>query len=109
MTPSKPTGTYSPDWADIAMKVKRDAGWKCERCGHGHDPGHGYALTVHHLDGDKANNQRWNLAALCQRCHLSIQGKVIMAQGWMLEHSDWMVPHVVGMLAAIRAGDYRPR
>ncbi|GAH88897.1 unnamed protein product, partial [marine sediment metagenome] len=27
-------------------------------------------LTVHHLDGNKANCEDWNLAALCQRCHL---------------------------------------
>lgn len=33
-------------------------------------------LTVHHLDGDKLNCRWWNLAALCQRCHLSIQGRV---------------------------------
>lgn len=28
-------------------------------------------LTVAHLDRDKDNNRFWNLAALCQRCHLS--------------------------------------
>lgn len=29
-------------------------------------------LTVAHLDGNKDNNDYDNLAALCQRCHLSI-------------------------------------
>lgn len=28
-------------------------------------------LTVHHIDADKTNNQRSNLVALCQRCHLN--------------------------------------
>src|SRR5262245_6663119 len=37
-------------------------------------------LTVHHLTGDKADCRWWNLAALCQRCHLSVQGRVNMAQ-----------------------------
>jgi len=27
-------------------------------------------LTVHHRDGQPENNQRGNLIALCQRCHL---------------------------------------
>jgi len=28
-------------------------------------------LTVHHIDADKSNNDRSNLVALCQRCHLA--------------------------------------
>ena len=35
-------------------------------------------LTVHHLDGDKANIRWWNLVALCQVCHLIIQAKVVL-------------------------------
>lgn len=54
------------------------------------------ASVTHHLDNDKANCEPWNLAALCQRCHLRIQGRVIFAQAWMLEHSGWMKPHVEG-------------
>lgn len=33
-----------------------------------------------------------NLAALCQRCHFRIQGKVHM----MFDYSEWMKPHVEG-------------
>lgn len=29
-------------------------------------------LTVHHIDGNKKNNSRHNLLALCQRCHLKL-------------------------------------
>jgi hypothetical protein len=56
-------------------------------------------LTVHHLDGDKANVQWWNLAALCQVCHLQIQGKVTMEQHYYLEHSRWFKPYVAGYYA----------
>lgn len=29
-------------------------------------------LTVHHIDFNKMNNKKWNLIALCQRCHLRL-------------------------------------
>lgn len=57
-------------------------------------------LTVHHLDGNKANCRWWNLVALCQRCHLAIQGKVVMARVWPWEHSDWFKPYVAGFYAS---------
>lgn len=56
-------------------------------------------LTVHHLDGDKLNCRWWNLAALCQRCHLTIQGRVNMQQHWAFEHSGWFKPHAAGYYA----------
>lgn len=56
-------------------------------------------LTVHHLDGDKANCRWWNLMAACQRCHLVIQGKVVMDRVWPHEHSDWFRPYVAGYYA----------
>ena len=62
-------------------------------------------LTVHHLDGDKANCRWWNLAALCQRCHLQIQGRVLMARVWPWEHSDWFKPYVAGYYAHVYLGE----
>lgn len=56
-------------------------------------------LTVHHLNGDKADCRWWNLAALCQRCHLTIQGKVVMDRVWPHEHSAWFRPYVAGYYA----------
>lgn len=56
-------------------------------------------LTVHHLDGDKGNDAWWNTLALCQRCHLQIQGKVNPHIPWMLSHSDWFKPYVAGFYA----------
>lgn len=56
-------------------------------------------LTVHHLDGNKANCRWWNLVALCQRCHLEIQGKVVMDRVWPYEHTTWFQPYVAGFYA----------
>jgi hypothetical protein len=56
-------------------------------------------LTVHHLDGDKANDAWWNTLALCQRCHLQIQTTVDPRIPYFLEHSDWFKPYVAGFYA----------
>lgn len=62
-------------------------------------------LTVHHLDGDKAHCRWWNLTALCQRCHLVIQGKVRMERRWLREHSEWFRPYVAGYYARTFLGE----
>jgi len=62
-------------------------------------------LTVHHLNGRKDDCRWWNLAALCQRCHLTIQGKVQMARVWPWEHSEWFKPYVAGYYAAVYLGE----
>lgn len=56
-------------------------------------------LTVHHLDGDKANLRWWNLASLCQRCHLYIQAKVVLERVYPHEHSEWFKPYAAGWYA----------
>jgi hypothetical protein len=89
-------GDYPNNWNEIAQQCKQDAGWICVRCGHPHEPETGYALTVHHLDMNPSNCAWWNLAALCQRCHLHIQAKVVMHQPYMFEHSEWFKPFVAG-------------
>lgn len=62
-------------------------------------------LTVHHLNRIKADCRWWNLTALCQRCHLSIQSRVVMAQTYSLEHSDWFKPYAAGFYAAEYLGE----
>ena len=93
------TGDYPPYWPQLAEAVKKAAGGKCIRCGHVHDPAAGYSLTVHHLDGHKGNDYWWNLLALCQRCHLHVQGIVIPERPWLFEHSEWFKPYVAGFYA----------
>jgi len=56
-------------------------------------------LTVHHLDGNKANCEWWNLLALCQRCHLTIQTRINPEIPYFLEHSDWAKPYIAGFYA----------
>lgn len=113
--------TYPDNWNEIAQACKGAAQWRCVRCGHRHDPkgvlscddhcdttrhlGGPYrprCLTVHHIDGRK-DNCRWrNLAALCQICHLHIQGKVKVERIYLFEHSDWFKPYVAGYYAHLR-------
>ena len=90
---------YPPNWPEIAREVKRQAGWQCVRCDHPHERHTWHVLTVHHLDGDKPNCRWWNLVALCQRCHLSVQGRVNLFQVYMLEHSEWFKPYAAGWYA----------
>lgn len=89
-------GAYPDNWDEIAYEVKAKNNWCCERCGHTHHVASGYCLTVHHLDLDKSNCEDWNLAALCQRCHLHIQQTIVWEQEYLFEHSEWMEPHVEG-------------
>jgi len=64
---------YPPDWKYIAWKVKDRAGWKCAACGVPNGPVPN-VLTVHHIDFNPQNTSASNLIALCQRCHLKVQG-----------------------------------
>jgi hypothetical protein len=66
---------------------------------------HWRVLTVHHLDGNKLNCRWWNLVALCQRCHLEIQGKVKMERRWLYEHSEWFKPYVAAYYAITALGE----
>jgi hypothetical protein len=95
---------YPDDWPIIATALKQRHDWRCERCGHANDLASGHVLTVHHLDGNKANCEGWNLAALCQRCHLRIQGRVKMDQGFfeaIMPVSEWFKPHYEGYLKSL--------
>jgi hypothetical protein len=106
---------YPADWHEIATAVKQAAGWRCVRCRHPYRPGDDprqcdeqcthppdrkcRMLTVDHLDGDKANGRWWNLAPLCQFCHLQVQGKVIMQRPWVWDHTTWFRPYAAGYYA----------
>lgn len=118
-------GEYARDWPDIADRAKAQAGHRCVRCGHPDgDRMFGGArvlkqctvecthlrdgklrmLTVHHLDGDKGNNRWWNLLALCQACHLSVQARVIPERPWLFAHTPWFRPYVAGFYAWYHGG-----
>jgi len=105
--PRKSIGIYPPNWNEIAQAVKAAAGWKCVRCDHLHDIPAGFMLTVHHLDLNPANCAWWNIPALCQKCHLTIQAKVVMERFWMFEHSEWFQPYVAAYYG-VRTGYLNP-
>lgn len=67
---------YTRDWERIARDTKVAVNWRCELCGVAHGPVP-KVLTVHHINYDPQNNNPANLAALCQRCHLSVQGWIV--------------------------------
>ena len=98
--PAKQRGEYPDDWAEISKAVKDAADWCCVRCGEYHNPSAGYCLTVHHFDGNKSNCDEWNLMALCQRCHLSVQARVDPEIGLLHEPSNWIRPYIAGFYEA---------
>lgn len=95
-------GIYPPDWPEIAIRIKAAAGWKCERCRRRHNPAKGYTLTVHHLDLDKSNCADWNLAALCQRCHLIVQARLVLGQLYFWAAPKWLRVHLEGYFGSLR-------
>jgi hypothetical protein len=121
MNPTRFTGDYAPNRKEIHNAVRAEAGDRCIRCFHpaGDTPsvrvpcddrcthprdGKMRILTVHHLTGRKDDNRWWNLLALCQSCHLTIQGRVIPERPWLVAHSPWFVPFVCGFYASYYGG-----
>jgi len=92
-------GDYPKNWKEISRACRERAGNRCIRCGHANEIETGYVLTTHHFNGDKSLQEWWNLLALCQRCHLSFQGRVNPEQPYMFEHSEWLKPYVAGFYA----------
>jgi hypothetical protein len=65
-------------------------------------------LTVHHLrQGREAKRDLrwWNLAPLCQRCHLQVQRKVHMERVYPWPHTEWFRPYVAGWYAWAYLGE----
>jgi hypothetical protein len=93
-----PTRTYLPDNPLAVMPVSVGGQWPAEAV----TDAQWRVLTVHHLclGADAKRDLRWwNLAALCQRCHLTIQGRVLMERVWPWPHSEWFKPYAAGWYA----------
>lgn len=59
---------YQPNWAYISYSFRKSKNWRCESCGI--DCSENRAnLHTHHINGNKYDNHRHNLSALCYDCH----------------------------------------
>jgi len=81
---------YPANWKDISWQTRAAAGNKCELCdaqnGKPHPvTGSKVVLTVHHLDFNPQNNEKYNLVALCQRCHNRLDAK---KRAWNKKHTQ---------------------
>ncbi len=77
---------YPDNWEQIAEEIKDAARWCCQGCGvQCYRPGEVVKdrrrlLTVHHKDRNPANCAKDNLIALCTRCHLKAEHKLLAAE-----------------------------
>lgn len=59
---------YSEDWGALSKRVRAEMDWCCEQCGINLSARRDL-LHVHHIDHNKQNNDRSNLAVVCAYCH----------------------------------------
>jgi len=69
---------YNDNFKWLSKQIRQvRAGNKCELCNATNGKPHWktaskVVLTIHHIDGNKKNDNLLNLIALCQRCHLRL-------------------------------------
>jgi hypothetical protein len=65
-----PINDYPSNWHSISLKLRREVNFTCQnpRCS-ASLPSHPWLIDVHHIDGNRSNNDRPNLHVLCVKCH----------------------------------------
>ena len=89
-----PLNDYSDDWPIIAERIKRERGYRCERCQLAIGLEYRHFLHGHHKSGEKNNNDPENLEVLCIGCHANEAGHEHMRRSmdyrdFLEAFSDW--------------------
>lgn len=72
---------YPTNWPQISYKVRKERGWRCEKCGRDFSR-QKQNLHLHHINGIKSDCSRSNLKALCKKCHSEEPGHSHMKTGF---------------------------
>lgn len=80
-------------WNEISFQVREEAGHRCTNCDMPDIPKSCYQLEVHHIDGNKRNDARENLVALCMQCHQTWQN-FRLANLMFLPPPKWLRKHL---------------
>lgn len=64
---------YPINWPQISYKVRKERGWRCEKCGRDFS-NQTQNLHLHHINGVKSDYSISNLKALCKKCHAEEPG-----------------------------------
>ena len=84
-----PADEYTLHWEHISRLFRESKNWQCEDC-HVSLRDKPVYLHVHHRDGNKNNNSRVNLQALCIACHATIpHHQHLKQQSEYTEYIDW--------------------
>jgi len=70
---------YTLNWSLISKRIRKRNGYVCQKCGIKLADNYcdNYYLEVHHIDGNKSNNNEKNLQVLCVLCHAFIDSRHI--------------------------------
>ena len=63
---------YIKEWPKISEKYREKQNYTCENCNVVLEGFNKWYLEVHHIDGNKMNNNITNLKCLCIKCHSQI-------------------------------------
>jgi hypothetical protein len=63
-----PINTYNPNFKKRSFEFRKSKGFICQECKIDLSAHHKY-LHVHHIDGNKSNDNPYNLKAVCIGCH----------------------------------------
>jgi 5-methylcytosine-specific restriction endonuclease McrA len=86
---------YPKEWKIISKAIIKKQDNKCYLCpAENYKPhwktGSKVILTVHHIDGNKKNSSKYNLIALCQRCHLRLDLERHLSKRIKIDKKYWI-------------------